>query len=148
MIGPPIGVEPAKIVVYTLITRPRSPSGTASCIVVFAEADIVIAPNPSATMINSETAIVLEAASATSDSPRTTAPSAIRRGRAPLPNASHSAASSDPTPDAAIRNPYVEASPWRTSWAYGGMITLKLMATVDTSPMTITAMNTSGVRRT
>src|SRR5437773_8230855 len=47
---PPIGVEPAKTVVNTLMTRPRRWSGTVSWIVVLALAAIMIIPAPTPNM--------------------------------------------------------------------------------------------------
>ena len=72
----------------------------------------------------------------------------MNAGRAAPRKASHSAARSEPRPDAAIRKPYPVAPLWRTSSASGGMTTLKFMPTVETSPMTRRLISTTGVRRT
>ena len=70
-----------------------------------AVAAIAIAPKPTPTIRSIENAKTCEYASTTSPIPSMTAPNAIRDGRGLLPNASQSAASSEPTPDDAIRKP-------------------------------------------
>ena len=60
---PPIGTEAEKTVVYTLITRPRRPSGTASWIVALAVAAIVMPPAPTGTISSSESGYDEEKAS-------------------------------------------------------------------------------------
>jgi hypothetical protein len=52
-------------------------------------------------MISIDTGIVVETARIVSPIPSAIAPPAMRRGLPPAPKASHSAASSDPTPDVA-----------------------------------------------
>ena len=53
--SPPTGVEPANTVMYTLITRPRSLSGTASWMAELAVAVIAIAPAPATNTAASDT---------------------------------------------------------------------------------------------
>ena len=72
---------------------------------VLAVAAMPIAPNPTPSISSNESGYEREAPRRTSPTPSTIAPPAIRDGFGLRPNASHSAASSDPTPDAAIRKP-------------------------------------------
>ncbi len=58
------------------------------------------------------------------------------------------AASSDPTPDAAIRKPKPAAPLPSSFWANAGMSTLKFMPTVATTPTVTTASRTISVCRT
>ena len=56
--------------------------------------------------------------------------------------------SDEPTPVAAIRNPYVPASPWSTSRASSGSNTWKLSAAVATMASTVSESRTVGSSRT
>ena len=87
------------------MTRPRSWSGDESWSVVLAVAAIAIPPKPTPTIRSIDSGNKRDTASATSPAPSTMAPAAMRDGLGLRPNASHRAPSSDPTPDAAIRNP-------------------------------------------
>ncbi len=70
----------------------------------------------------------------------------IRRGS--RSTATVSAPVSDPSPTAAINAPSPGAPIWRVSRASGGMITLKFIATPETTPITKTQRATIGVVRT
>ena len=105
MTRPPTGVEPAKTVVYTLMTRPRRWSGTLSWMTVFAVAAIPMPPTPAKNMHTSAIGNEPVTLMTTSATPSIRAPSPITSGFVRPENAIVSAEMIEPTPVAAIRKP-------------------------------------------
>jgi hypothetical protein len=102
---PPIGVDPAKTVVYTLITRPRRWSGTSSWTRVLAVAAMAMPPTPQKNIARSAIPNELVPPSTTSAMPSVAPPSPITTGTVLPENAIDKALRIEPTPVAAIRKP-------------------------------------------
>src|SRR5438477_9691663 len=116
--------------------------------VVLAVTAIAMPPAPATAIATREMGNDVDTASTTDARPRAMAPIAIGRVPGRRWNATHKAASVEPTPDAAIRNPNPDAPTFRTVAARGGTSTEKFMPKVDARPTITTASSTIGVVRT
>jgi hypothetical protein len=102
---PPNGVEPAKTVVYTLMTRPRSTSGTFSWMTVLAVAAMPMPPTPAMNIRISAPGNDCVKPRTISATPSIAAPMPMISGVVRPENAIVSAEIIDPSPMAAMRNP-------------------------------------------
>ena len=114
----------------------------------FAVTAMAMAPAPETNIASSDSGYDVDTARTIEASPSAIAPPTIGPGPTRRWNATLSAASVEPTPDAAIRKPNPDAPTCRTLSASGGTSTWKFIPNVAASPTTVTPSNTSGVLRT
>src|SRR5687767_1432640 len=130
------------------MTRPRRPSGTVSWIIVLAVTAIAMPPAPAIAIARSDTGNDVDHPSISDPIPRAIPPAGIHHAFGRRVKATHSEATVEPTPDAAIRNPKPSEPTLRIWSARGGTRTWKFMPNVATRPTTVVASSATGVTRT